>query len=73
MLRNWERNGLLIVPRDPTNYYRLYGSAECGRLWLMGLMKAASVSYPATFHIGFAQESEQRVNEIYQRKMMALR
>lgn len=32
MLRNWERNGLLTVPRDPTNQYRLYGSAEFGRL-----------------------------------------
>ncbi|HEY0733877.1 MAG TPA: MerR family transcriptional regulator [Herpetosiphonaceae bacterium] len=32
MLRNWERNGLIDVPRDPTNYYRLYGTAEFGRL-----------------------------------------
>ncbi|HEX2618761.1 MAG TPA: MerR family transcriptional regulator [Phototrophicaceae bacterium] len=32
MLRNWERNGLIDVPRDPTNQYRQYGSAEFGRL-----------------------------------------
>jgi DNA-binding transcriptional MerR regulator len=32
MLRNWERNGLIDVPRDPANGYRLYGSAEFGRL-----------------------------------------
>ncbi|QBD77157.1 MerR family transcriptional regulator [Ktedonosporobacter rubrisoli] len=32
MLRNWERSGLLTVPRDPLNGYRLYGSNECGRL-----------------------------------------
>lgn len=32
MLRNWERNGLIEVPRDPTNHYRLYGTAEFGRL-----------------------------------------
>jgi DNA-binding transcriptional MerR regulator len=32
MLRNWERNGLIEVPRDPTNQYRLYGTAEFGRL-----------------------------------------
>ena len=31
------------------------------------LMKAGQVSYPGTFHIGFNQESEERVNEIYQR------
>jgi lactoylglutathione lyase len=30
------------------------------------LMKAGQVEYPRTFHIGFSQESEQRVNEIYQ-------
>ena len=32
MLRNWERNGLIEVPRDPGNHYRLYGTAEFGRL-----------------------------------------
>ena len=32
MLRNWERNGLIDVPRDPSNQYRLYGTAEFGRL-----------------------------------------
>lgn len=32
MLRNWERNGLIDVPRDPANQYRLYGTTEFGRL-----------------------------------------
>lgn len=32
MLRNWERNGLIAVPRDPASGYRLYGTAEFGRL-----------------------------------------
>ncbi|HEU5379734.1 MAG TPA: VOC family protein [Ktedonobacteraceae bacterium] len=34
---------------------------------VLTLMKAANVAYPGTFHVGFFQESEQRVNEIYQR------
>jgi len=34
---------------------------------VLSLMKAGHVTYPSTFHIGFAQESEERVNEIYQR------
>lgn len=34
---------------------------------VLTLMKARQVSYPSTFHIGFAQESAERVNEIYQR------
>jgi len=32
---------------------------------VLTLMKAGQVEYPRTFHIGFSQESEQRVNEIY--------
>jgi len=31
-LRNWERNGLICIPRDPRNGYRLYGPEEIGRL-----------------------------------------
>src|SRR5579884_3696128 len=38
MLRNWERNGLLTVPRDPTNQYRLYGGAEFGRLRVIRML-----------------------------------
>ena len=34
---------------------------------ILTLMKAGQVSYPGTFHIGFVQESDERVNEIYQR------
>jgi catechol 2,3-dioxygenase-like lactoylglutathione lyase family enzyme len=30
-------------------------------------MRGAQVSYPETFHIGFMQESEERVNEINRR------
>jgi DNA-binding transcriptional MerR regulator len=32
MLRNWERNGLIQIPRQPSNQYRLYGAAEFARL-----------------------------------------
>ncbi|CAN5630389.1 VOC family protein [soil metagenome] len=34
---------------------------------VLTLMKGGQVKYPATFHIGFIQESEARVNEINQR------
>jgi lactoylglutathione lyase len=34
---------------------------------VLTLMKGTEVSYPNTFHIGFVQESEERVNEINQR------
>jgi hypothetical protein len=31
MLRNWERNGLIEIPRLSSNHYRLYGAAEFSR------------------------------------------
>ena len=34
---------------------------------ILSLMKGNNVKYPGTFHIGFAQESEDKVNEINQR------
>ena len=38
MLRNWERNGLIDVPRDPKNSYRRYGTSEFGRLRVIRLL-----------------------------------
>lgn len=37
-LRNWERNRLLEVPRDPLNGYRLYGPGEIGRLRVIRIL-----------------------------------
>jgi DNA-binding transcriptional MerR regulator len=47
MLRNWERNGLLTVPRNPTNLYRLYGSAELGRLRVIHMLVTSGFSLAA--------------------------
>lgn len=41
MLRNWERNGLIRVPRDPQNGYRLYGAAQIGRLRVIRMLRRA--------------------------------
>ena len=35
MLRNWENNGLIDIPRDTENGYRRYGTKEIGRLRVM--------------------------------------
>jgi DNA-binding transcriptional MerR regulator len=51
MLRNWERNGLLTVPRDPTNHYRLYGSAEFGRLRVIRMLVKSGFSLTAILHM----------------------
>jgi DNA-binding transcriptional MerR regulator len=47
MLRNWERNGLLRVPRNPDNGYRLYGAAEIGRLRVIRMLSRAGYSQMA--------------------------
>lgn len=47
MLRNWERNGLLTVPRDPDNSYRLYGAAEIGRVRVIRMLRQAGYSLMA--------------------------
>ena len=46
-LRNWERNGLIKVPRDPGNGYRLYGAAEIGRLRVIRALATARYSQMA--------------------------
>lgn len=47
MLRNWERNGLLRVPRQPHNGYRRYGPAEISRLRVIRMLVRAGYSLMA--------------------------
>ena len=47
MLRNWERNGLLKVPRDPHNGYRRYGPAEISRLRVIRMLSRSGYSLMA--------------------------
>ncbi len=44
MLRNWEANGLVRVPRDPGNRYRQYGAAEIDRLRIIRMLRTAGYS-----------------------------
>jgi DNA-binding transcriptional MerR regulator len=44
MLRNWERNGLIRVPRDSHSGYRLYGAGEIGRLRVIRVLRQARYS-----------------------------
>jgi DNA-binding transcriptional MerR regulator len=47
MLRNWERNGLLKVPRDPHNGYRRYGVTEISRLRVIRMLSRSGYSLMA--------------------------
>ncbi len=51
MLRNWERNGLLTISRDSTNQYRLYGSADLGRLRVIRMLVKSGFSLSAILHM----------------------
>jgi DNA-binding transcriptional MerR regulator len=47
VLRNWDRNGLIDVPRDPHNGYRAYGAAEMSRLRVIRMLSRAGYSLAA--------------------------
>jgi DNA-binding transcriptional MerR regulator len=47
MLRNWERNGLINVPRDARNHYRRYGAPEISRLRIIRLLSRVGYSQMA--------------------------
>jgi DNA-binding transcriptional MerR regulator len=44
MLRHWERNGLIRIPRNPGNRYRHYGMAEIKRLRVIYMLSQAGYS-----------------------------
>jgi len=47
VLRDWERNGLMDVPRNPSNNYRLYSQVEIGRLRVIRMLRLAGYSLMA--------------------------
>ncbi len=51
MLRNWERNGLITVPRHPANGYRLYGTNEFGRLRVIRVLLQSGYSLMAVLRM----------------------
>lgn len=44
VIRNWERSGLLTVPRSKANRYRQYGAPEIGRLRVIRMLRQAGYS-----------------------------
>ena len=47
VIRNWERNGLIIVPRNSYNGYRLFRSGEISRLRVIRMLSRAGYSHMA--------------------------
>lgn len=46
-LRNWDRSGLLDVPRDAATGYRMYSAAEIGRLRVIRMLRQSGYSLMA--------------------------
>jgi DNA-binding transcriptional MerR regulator len=44
ILRSWDRNGLIDIPRDPSNGYRLYRARELSRLRVIRMLSRAGYS-----------------------------
>ncbi len=61
MLRNWERNGLLIVPRDASNGYRVYGPAEIERLQVIRALSRAHYGTQAILRMMLRVDQGERV------------
>jgi DNA-binding transcriptional MerR regulator len=51
VLRNWERNGLIAVPRNSGNQYRLYSAAEISRLRVIRMLVQAGYSLMAVLRM----------------------
>jgi DNA-binding transcriptional MerR regulator len=47
VIRNWERNGLINVPRNSYNNYRLFGKKEIERLRIIRMLSHAGYSHMA--------------------------
>jgi len=46
-IRNWERNGLISIPRNPDNNYRRFGRNEIERLQIIRMLTRAGYSHMA--------------------------
>jgi len=50
-LRNWERNRLVVVPKDPRTGYRVYGPDQVGRLRVVRTLLLAGYSVMAVLRL----------------------
>lgn len=62
MLRNWERNGLLSVPRHPNSGYRRYGAPEIGRIRVIRMLRQAGYSMTAILRMWLRFDAGERQN-----------
>jgi DNA-binding transcriptional MerR regulator len=64
-LRNWERNGLIAVPRSLQNQYRLYSGGELGRLRVIRALRSAGYSLMAILRMLSELDADQGADVRY--------
>lgn len=62
MLHNWDRNGLIDVPRDPANGYRCYRTAEISRLRIIRMLSRSGYSMSAILRMMLQLDSGEKTN-----------
>ena len=62
VLRNWDRNGLIDVPRDPDNGYRRYGAQEISRLRIIRMLSRSGYSMSAILRMLIQLDQGDRTN-----------
>jgi DNA-binding transcriptional MerR regulator len=63
-LRNWERNGLLAVPRNDNTGYRVYGQKEIDRAKVIRTLRKANYSIMAIMRMLKAVDTDSRESKI---------
>ncbi len=61
-LRNWERNGLMDVPRDPHNGYRMFTAPELARARVIRVLRNAGYSLMAIYRMLNQLDSDSSTN-----------
>lgn len=62
VLHNWDRNGLINVPRDRANSYRRYGAQEISRLRIIRMLSRSGYSMSAILRMLIQLDQGDRTN-----------
>src|SRR5690348_14014690 len=62
VLHNWDRSGLIDVPRDPANGYRRYGAQEISRLRIIRMLSRSGYSMSAILRMLIQLDQGDRTN-----------
>jgi DNA-binding transcriptional MerR regulator len=62
VVRGWDRNGLIDIPRDPQNGYRRYGARQISRLRIIRMLSRAGFSTAAILRMLIQLDSGETAN-----------